>query len=354
MNFDEEYYWEEINSREASGEEFFDISNIDTSGFDNRKRVSVVIAVFAVLFFIGIAYAMFCGVIVRDDNDYYDEIQSEIETYSKIDTVKIDTENDRIYVCYEQASCVNVYNMYGEFLWAVSTPFVENSRGITYFYIDNGRLILDWTDTYVYNAITGGFIEKTYSEKLGILDWRNNWETDHEKDLAAAKEFGFSFDEYNVYKTDADGNIINYIVEKPSWYIITDQMLGFIIALISAAVLSAVIIINKFKLLQKVPLNKNEMGKLSKIFVAYLRILFSCLIIYSVFNITLAFFNITFLLICIFPVAIVFILTLILSDILKKRFNNSEQKVCGMWRIYNIIGFVLAFISEIMAICITQ
>lgn len=353
LDFDEEYYWEEINSREADGEEFFDISNIDTSSFSSRKKASVFIAVFAVLFFSGIIYAMICGAIVHHNNDYYDVIQNEISTYSAIDTVKIDAENDRLYVCYDDATCVNVYNLEGDFLWAVSIPFAENSRGVTYFYIDNGRLIIDREDTYIYNSITGEFIEKTYSEKTGILDWRDNWENDHKADLEKAVKLGYAFDNYNVYKTDSNGSITKYIVEKPGWYILTNDIWGILTALVGAAGLAVIMLLSKFKQLNKLPANKNRLSKKAKIFILYLKALFSCLLIYCVLDITLAVLDAAYIMVGIFPVTAIFIITLIVFDILNKKFNDAEQKVCGIWRLYNILMYVVTIISTTIAICIS-
>ncbi len=352
-NFDEDYYWQEIRFREAKGEEFFDISSIDTSGFDNRKKASIIIAVFSVLFFIGIAFSMICmGLSQNNNDDYYETIQNEIDTISKIDTVKIDAENDRIYVCYDEATCANVYNLDGDFLWAVSIPFAKDYRGITYFYIDNGNFIIDREDTYVYNALSGEFIEKTYAEKMGVLDKRDNWEKDHNEDEETAASLGCFFDSHNVYKADSSGKIVNYIVKKPLLYFVANENIGFVTAFISAAVLCAVTIINRFKLLKKIPLNKNEIGKTAKAFSIYLKITFSCMVVYSVFNLTLSFFNVSFLLMGIFPVTLIFILTLILSDNLFKRFNDYEQKECGMWKIYNILIYITAIICEMISMCI--
>lgn len=353
-DLDWEYYWNEINNREANGEELFDISNIDTTAFDNRKRANIFIAVFAALFFFGIIYATLCGSIVQNDNDYYDKIQNEINTYSTIDTVKTDADNDRLYVCYDDATCVNVYSLDGEFLWAVSIPFPENSRGVTYFYLDNGRLIIDREDTYVYNAITGEFIEKTYAEKLGILDLRDKWDEYHDEDLKDAVSLGYNFDSYNVYRTDANGNAVSYIIEKPVWYSLTNDIWGFFIALIGAIGLAVISLVSKFKQLNKIPADKSKTGRKSKAFILYLKILFSCLLIYSVLNVTLAAFDIAFIMIGIFPVTAVFIITLIIFDILYTKFNNAEKKVCGMWRINNILMYAVTVISVILAICISQ
>ena len=53
-DFDEEYYWNEINTREIKGEEFFDFAGVDISGFDNKKRIKIITIICFVMIFTGI------------------------------------------------------------------------------------------------------------------------------------------------------------------------------------------------------------------------------------------------------------------------------------------------------------
>ena len=104
--FDTEYYWNEISNLEVSGDKFNDFIGLDISGFENKKKIKFSVIVFLSFFFIGVIYSLFCVKLQIHDNDYYDKIQPEIDTLCEIDTVKINTENQLLYVCYDRATCV--------------------------------------------------------------------------------------------------------------------------------------------------------------------------------------------------------------------------------------------------------
>ena len=223
-NFDEEYYWREINTRETKGEEFFDFAVVDISGFDDKKRIRIVTIICFVMLFAGVLYSVICGKSYYHNNEYYDLKLPEIDTYCKIDTVKTDVVNEMLYVCYDDATCINTYNFDGSFLWAISIPREEYSRGVTYFYLDNGKLIIERdADVYIYDAHTGDFIEKTYIEKIGIESWRDTYDIYHADDLKKINQAGFDFDLYNVYANAENDSPIDFIVKKPSWYILTND-----------------------------------------------------------------------------------------------------------------------------------
>ena len=234
-DFDEEYYWNEINTREIKGEEFFDFAGVDISGFDNKKRIKIITIICFVMFFTGILYSGICGKSYFHNNEYYDLKLPEINTYCPIDTVKTDAENEIMLVCYDEATCVNAYDFDGNFLWAISITRQEYSRGVTYFYLDNDRLIIERdADVYIYDAVSGDFIEKTYIEKLGIQSWRDTYEIYHTDDLKKLNDVLFDFDWYNIYKIDDNGNPTDYVLQKPDWYILTNDNWGFGITLIGA------------------------------------------------------------------------------------------------------------------------
>lgn len=376
FNFDEDYYWNEIHNRESKGEEFFDFSGIDITGFDNKKRIKILIIIFMASFFVGVLYSTLCAKSYQHNNEYYDIIQNEIDTFCVIDTLKTDTENKLLYICYDDASCVNVYNFNGEFLWSVSVPCDENSRGVTYFYIDNGRLIIDRDeDIYVYNALTGEFIEKTYIEKLGIDDWRDTYDQYHADDLKKSTEVGFVFDFYNVYKIDDNGNLTERIIEKPDWYILTNDIWGVLIASVGAIGLFVIIVLGTFKKLGKIPADNKKIGKNSKNIAIFLKVLFILLLLYSVLSIVITVFSHSFLSVGvlpssmisvislivydvistgIFPLALIFIISLIVYDLISKKFNETEKRLCGIWRNCCIVAFALNIASVIVAQFISE
>lgn len=352
-DFDEEYYWNEINTREIKGEEFFDFAGVDISGFDNKKRIKIITIICFVMFFAGILYSGICGKSYFHNNEYYDLKLPEINTYCPIDTVKTDAENEIMCVCYDEATCVNAYDFDGDFLWAISIPRDEYSRGVTYFYLDNDRLIIERdADVYIYNAFSGDFIEKTYIEKLGIQSWRDTYDIYHSDDLKKVNDLGINFNCYNVFKTDENGNLTDYIVKKPDWYILTNDNWGFGISLIGAIGIFLISVFGALKGLKKIPVNEKKVGKPARTTSGYLKILFSFLVAFSIVDIFLALFNIANIAIAIFPVAFTFMLSLIVVDLLIKRFNDDEKRMCGIWRNYCVFTFFVTILCVIMAMLV--
>ncbi len=348
--FDEEYYWNEINTREIKGEEFFDFAGVDISGFDNKKRIRIITVVCFVMIFTGILYSVVCGKSYFHNNEYYDMKLPEINTYCPIDTIKTDRNNKIMYVCYDDATCANAYDFDGNFLWAISIPRDEYSRGVTYFYFDNDKLIIERdADVYIYHAPTGDFIEKTYIEKLGIQSWRDTYDIYHADDLKKVNDLGISFDWYNIFKIDENGNLTDYIVKKPDWYILTNDNWGFGIALIGAIGIFLISVFGALKGLKKIPVNEKKAGKTARITTGYLKILFSFLVAFSIVDIFLAMFNIANIAIAIFPVAFIFMLSLIVVDLLIKRFNDDEKRMCGIWRNYCVFTFFVTILCVIIA-----
>ena len=352
-DFDEEYYWNEINTREIKGEEFFDFAGVDISGFDNKKRIKFVTIICFVMLFAGVIYSVICGRSYFHNNEYYDMKLPEINTYCPIDTIKTDSKNEIIYVCYDDATCANVYDLDGNFLWAISIPRDEHSRGFTYFYLDDDKLIIERdADVYIYHAPTGDFIEKTYIEKLGIQSWRDTYDIYHADDLEKVNDLGISFDWYNVFRTDENDNPTDYIVKKPDWYILTNDNWGFGISLIGAIGIFLISVFGALKGLKKIPLNEKKVGKPARITTGYLKILFSFLVAFSIVDIFLALFKIANITIAIFPVAFIFMLSLIVVDLLIKRFNDDEKRMCGIWRNYCVFTFFITILCVCMAMLI--
>ena len=339
-SFDTEYFWNEITNQENSGDKFNDFIGLDISGFENKKRVKFSVIVFLIFFFFGIIYSLVCVKLQIHDNYYYDKIQPEIDTLCEIDTVKINTENRLLYVCYDIATCVNVYDFNGNFKWAVSLPHYENSRGPTYFYLDDDRFIIDRSgDAYIYNAINGEFIEKTYIERLGIVDWRDTYDIYHVEDFEKANANGFSFDIYNVFSNE------QYIVRKPTYYILANELWGILFAIIGATGLFLTFVFSTIKKLKKSPFDKNNIGKKAKIFSFYFKAFSAISVFFTVLSISFSLLSEFSLALGIMPLAALLILSLILDDLIEKKFNDDERKLCGIWRHYSILAFFVAIIG---------
>ena len=169
-------------------------------------------------------YAIFAGAIlvalltrlvcIRDTKDY-DQLQLELRFPDVIADVLHDPELGQIYVCYNDASYVNVYTENGEFLWAVSTPYQRNVD----FALMDGKLLVNG---FVYDAANGAFL-KLLDEETEIL--LPEWEEDEE----------ISFDAYQVYRG------AETIVSRPGWYWLTNFVVCWCIAMGSGLVYGGVV-----------------------------------------------------------------------------------------------------------------
>ena len=121
----------------------------------STKRILFV--VFVLIFFTGIAIGLIGRSICTRDNENYQTVQVELFAPDEIATVLHDEDLHQIYVCYNDASYVNVYSEEGRFLWAVSTPYLRN----VYFELSNNQLIVyNSADAYIYDSSNGTFVEK--------------------------------------------------------------------------------------------------------------------------------------------------------------------------------------------------
>lgn len=164
--------------------------------------------VFILIFFAGITIGMIGWVICTRDNENYQELQPELYAPDEIATVLQDEDLHQIYVCYNDASYVNVYSEDGQFLWAVSTPYLRN----VYFELSNNQLIIyNSSDAYIYNSSNGAFVEKKNSEDIELnYDWENEYTDEFQADA-------FYFDTYQVYTAQEDGTLTT-VVARPWWY----------------------------------------------------------------------------------------------------------------------------------------
>lgn len=179
-----------------------------------------------ILFCTGITIGLVGRVLCIRDTYNYQELQPELFAPDEIKTTIWDEDSNKLYVCYNDASYVNVYSGEGEFLWAVSTPYLRN----TDFAIVSEQLVIYGSDVaYVYDAENGTFITKTDTESLDIEDWENEEVKDLEPNT-------FYFQTYEVIKTDENG-VPSVFISRPWWYWIFNFGLCMTFSFINAAVL---------------------------------------------------------------------------------------------------------------------
>ena len=110
-----------------------------------KKTITIVYLICACIFIVGIIVGLFGRIICFHDNDNYEVLQEEFKGPDVIAEVFQHDVSKQIYVCYNDASYVNVYNLDGKFLWAISTPYLRNCN----FVLTEDTLIISGKVSYI-------------------------------------------------------------------------------------------------------------------------------------------------------------------------------------------------------------
>lgn len=173
--------------------------------FGRSRTAKVLSVICGVLFSVSIALGLIgVSICVRDNDAYQTVFRDEIRVPEVIDEVWCNEENGMIYVGYDIASCVNVYDTKGNFIWAVSIPYESN--GETDFLLYENQLMISHTDTYIYDAQNGTFLERIENKEIQDIT------VDTVKYNCAA----CAHTSLEVYHVSADGHLTS-IVSKPLW-----------------------------------------------------------------------------------------------------------------------------------------
>ena len=185
--------------------------------FREWKESSLFEKVLSALFAGAIMVALLTRVACIRDTKDYDQLQPELRFPDVIADVLYDEELGQIYVCYNDASYVNVYTEDGEFLWAVSAPYMRNVD----FALLDGRLLVN---SFVYDAADGTFLARL----------------DEAIEIPYQELEGFSFDAYQVYR----GN--ETVVSRPGWYWLTHFVVCWCIAMGSGLLYGGIVFVAMF------------------------------------------------------------------------------------------------------------
>jgi len=283
----------------------------------------------------GILLAIFGrAMCVRDTQDYQ-QLQPELFAPDEIAEVLYHEELEQLYVCYNDASYVNVYTSGGEFLWAVSTPYLRNA----YFSLTKEELIIYNDQAYIYNSRDGSYIGVQSADSLDLdYDWQ-----DEVTDNYVAGEY--YFDTYQVYQGQSDGTL-NTIVSRPAWYIIFHFVTGWIIACVGAVGFCILTVFEKTHGYRAVRKTIKLQDKTLRGIQRYYQITVAIQLGYTVVNIIGAFFTGIFIL-GIFLLAIHFIISSIVLENRLDRFHltKDENKVFEFWNAMKWASFLAAFLS---------
>jgi hypothetical protein len=291
------------------------------------------------LFMCSIALGLFGRAFCTRSNNDYKSIQPESFVPDTIETVLHDENLKQIYVCYNDANCVNVYTEDGKFLWCVATPYMRNS----FFELQDNKLIIYDGDAYIYDSQNGSFLGLENEEKLNLT---YGWETEYDYKFS---EGDFYFDSFQVYKASADGTL-DVIVSRPWWHHIFDYSLCLGIAFLGAIGIGISIFLEKkkdYNAVKKTVVFENRKARIIKDYFKITTIIHST---YFALNIICAFFT-DWLIIGIIPLALHMIISSIILWNMKDRLSckSEEMQVINFWRTTEIGSFVIAFISVIIA-----
>lgn len=304
------------------------------------RRLTKILFSFSVsLFLCSIALGLLGRAFCTRSNDNYTSIQPESFVPDTIGTVLQDDDLKQIYVCYNDANCVNVYTEEGKFLWCVATPYMRNS----YFELQDDKLIIYDGDAYIYDSQNGSFLGIENEENLNLnYDWEQKYDDQFKKG-------SFYFDSFQVYKANADGTLTT-IVSRPWWYHIFDYSLCLGIAFLGAIGIGISIFLEKkkdYNAVKKTVVFENRKARIIKDYFKITTIIHST---YFALNIICAFFT-DWLIIGIIPLALHMIISSIILWNMKDRLSckSEEMQVIDFWGITEIGSFVIAFISVIIA-----
>ncbi|MGN0492665.1 MAG: hypothetical protein ACI4F7_03370 [Acutalibacteraceae bacterium] len=309
-----------------------------------KKALDIIFAASVALFICGIILGLSCRAYCTRGNENYSELQPESFVPDVIETALHNETYRQIYVCYNDANCVNVYSESGKFLWAVATPYIRNS----YFELQDGKLIIYGDGAYIYSAENGEFLKFEDEEKLNLS---YIWQKEGVNELS---ESGFYFDDHQVYKADSKGELIT-IVSRPWWHKIFDFEFGFFIALIGAAGIGATVFLGKRRDYKSANNKASFKNRKVRVIKKYLIITSVIQLIYAVCDIIAGFFG-GFLCIGIIPVALHFIISNVVIWNMLDRLSVKKEtvQVLDYWKTVEISTFIAAFVSVILAVGIAE
>lgn len=172
----------------------------------------------------------------RSWNDY-DVIRPECRIPDVIETVLWEEDLDRLYVCYNDANRVNVYDGQGDFLWSVGTPWMRNSE----FELLNGELVIFNGDAYRYDAADGSFLGLAKEEDLPIK--HTTWIHRQSGDYRVGP---YAFDSFRVFRVLPDGSR-ELVVARPWWYCAFLFPLWWAVAMLAALAFGLLFLLEKLR-----------------------------------------------------------------------------------------------------------
>ena len=206
-------------------------------------------------------------------------------------------------------------------------------------------MILYKNDAYVYDALTGEFVEQTTDEILGLS---YDWEAE---DVPADDPVpgDILYDAYQVYRVEEDGSTVA-IVERPAWYLLFNSTLHFTVTTLAAGGILLLLFIRAWMNAKEkdTPQNRQKMSKIGRVFRTYAMVTSIVHVVYTVANIAVAFVG-GYLVIGIIPLALHFIISSIVFANLQRKESDGEEAIQAKWSVTELFTFIAAFASVIVA-----
>ena len=304
-----------------------------------------------------IAVFVLCAIILlvgnklsTHDNKDYRELQKEFRGPDTIDAVLHDGELGRIYVCYTNALYVNVYTEQGQFLWAVSVPYMrygifELSDDVLSIYSAEDEIV------YKYSAKDGEFLgTEEISENYDFYD-------SIDEHIGVANKEEFYYDDYCVYRVLPDKSR-EAIVSRSEIYGIFNGIgtisIGFFASL--AAGIIAFMDKRKDYIRAKKRIKETGVGisdKKLKFLLGYYKATAIVHIVYSIVNIIAVALDFDHLISVIFYLCAHFVLSNIILGWTVERncdINKEEQSILNYWTVLEFDSFIFAVLSMIVVI----
>ncbi len=317
-------------------------------------KKNLLFSVFVILFISGISIGLLGRIICFRSNKNYQVLQPELFAPDPIETVLFDPDFGQIYVCYNDASYVNVYSENGTFLWAVSVPYLRNA----YFILaDNKLFVYRSGEAYLYDSKDGTFLDKNDPEALGLAYYDKNVER---KEIAGSDNL--SFDLFQVYRDAENGEKIT-IVARPWWYSVFLFEYNLLIAFIGAIGIGILLFresVKKYRTILDQKLRRGEKQtvthpKARKI-LRYFKVITVIDLVYAVLNMLAGIWLNGILCVGLIPLALHFIVS---SIVLENTLDSlwlppKEAEILGFWKGCKFGSIAIAFLSEAVAVAIAS
>ena len=306
-----------------------------------KKVIPFIYLLCVCVFISGIIVGLFGRLICVRNNENYEVLQKEFKGPDVIAKVFQHNISKQIYVCYNDASYVNVYNSDGDFIWAVSTPYLRNCD----FILTNDTLIISGTESYVYNCHNGEFIRKTNKDDLNMEDSKYD-------DNTELMPGDLVYDVYNVHKY-LGRDEYEAIIRRPGWYWLFCYPIDILISFCAAIIGGVMFLIERIREYHKEIKHQTVTNKKVKFIINYYKIFSSIQILYSIVGLLLGF-KYKEIIVGLIPLSFHFIISnIILYNIQDSINNNHDVLIDGkdkmsFWKYINVVTMVIAFITSVI------